>query len=57
MKQKADFDTTYCISNSCEKKCWRHVSNFEFEENKAYWYVTDCMLERFEKKVEDNGQV
>lgn len=55
MKPKADFDTTYCISNSCEKKCWRHISNFEFEENKAYWYVTDCMLERFEKKADING--
>lgn len=52
MKQKADFDTTYCNSITCKNKCWRHVSNFEFEKDKNYWYVNDCMLERYTKKGE-----
>ena len=56
MKQKADFDTTYCNSITCKKRCWRHVSNFEFEEGRNYWYVNDCMLERCMKKSDDNGQ-
>ena len=56
MKQKANFDTTYCKSITCKNKCWRHVSNFEFEEGKNYWYVNDCMLERYMKKVDNNGQ-
>ena len=55
MKPKASFDTAYCTSIDCKKKCWRHASFFEFEANKAYWYVTDCMLERFEKKADNNG--
>lgn len=49
MKQKADFDTTYCKSITCKNRCWRHVSNFEFEEDKNYWYINDCMLERYMK--------
>ena len=54
MKQKADFDTTYCNSITCKNRCWRHVSNFEFEEGKNYWYINDCMLERYTKKVKQN---
>lgn len=51
MKQKADFDTTYCNSITCKSKCWRHVSNFEFEENKDYWLINRCI-----KKRDTNGQ-
>ena len=43
MKQKADFDTTYCKSITCKNKCWRHVSNFEFEEDKNYWFQDKCI--------------
>ena len=43
MKQKADFDTTYCRSITCKRKCWRHVSNFEFEEDKNYWFQDKCI--------------
>ena len=39
MKQKANFDTTYCNSITYKSKCWRHVSDFEFKEGKNYWYV------------------
>ena len=52
MKQRADFDTTYCQSVTCKRKCWRHVSNFEFEEDKNYWFINKCI-----KKSDDNGQV
>lgn len=43
MKQKANFDTTYCKSVICKNKCWRHVSNFEFEEGKNYWFQDRCI--------------
>lgn len=43
MKQKANFDTTYCKSITCKNKCWRHVSNFEFEEGKNYWFQERCI--------------
>ena len=32
MKQ-ANTDTTYCISIKCTKKCWRHISNYDLNEN------------------------
>lgn len=57
MKIKANFDTAYCDSTICKSKCWRHVSNFEFEKDKNYWYVNDCILERYTKKSDDNGQI
>lgn len=43
MKQKANFDTTYCTSLACKSKCWRHISNFEFEEGKNYWLQDKCI--------------
>lgn len=51
MKQQANFDTTYCINDKCDKKCWRHRSNFEFDEKENYWYQDYCMdfLEREHK--------
>lgn len=59
MKQRADFDTTYCNSITCKSRCWRHVSNFEFEEGKNYWFQDRCINSSYsincpvnEKKVE-----
>lgn len=48
MKREANFDTTYCVSTKCKNKCWRHASNFEFEENKDYWLIQQC-VERVDK--------
>ena len=39
---KASFDKTYCASKECKKKCWRHESNWEFEENELYWFMDRC---------------
>ena len=43
MKQKANFDITYCTSVICKNKCWRHVSNFEFDVGKNYWFQDKCI--------------
>ena len=43
MKQNANLDTTYCNSVTCKNKCWRHVSNFEFEKDKNYWFQDKCI--------------
>lgn len=51
MKKKANLDTTYCNSVTCKHKCWRHVSNFEFEEGKDYWLIKQCI-----EKVDINGK-
>lgn len=56
MKQKANFDTTYCQSSTCKDKCWRHVSNFEFEEGKNYCYMNNCEIKGSLKEVDDYGQ-
>jgi hypothetical protein len=57
---KANFDTTYCTSLTCKNKCWRHTSNFEFENDKNYWFQEKCInsgysvnipIEKKEKKV------
>ena len=51
MKQQANFDTTYCINDKCDKKCFRHHSHYEFDEKENYWYQDYCMdfLEREHK--------
>lgn len=49
-KEKPNFDTTYCMSEKCIEKCWRHASNFNFEEGKLYWYMERCENERTETK-------
>ena len=30
--EKAKTDRTYCVSKECDKKCFRHESNYEFDE-------------------------
>ena len=43
-KKKANTDTTYCINTTCNK-CWRHISNWKFDNDKNYWYTSgldDC---------------
>ena len=40
--QKANTDTTYCTSITCMEKCWRHRSNFIFEEDENYWFMNTC---------------
>lgn len=42
MKLKANTDTTYCQSFSCQTKCWRHFKNWEFDENENYWFIQEC---------------
>lgn len=41
---KASFDKTYCTSKTC--KCERHESNYEFEEDKLYWFMERCEEEK-----------
>lgn len=43
--KKANKDTTYCVSNNCKDKCWRHKDNFEFEKNENYWFMEKCEKE------------
>lgn len=40
--EKANYDTTYCIKE-CNNKCWRHKSNYIFEEKENYWFTDKCI--------------
>jgi len=40
--QKANYDITYCQSETCTNKCWRHYTNFEFEQGQNYWFQDKC---------------
>lgn len=40
--QHPNTDTTYCIKE-CKEKCWRHESNFKFNDNKIYWFTNECI--------------
>lgn len=40
--EKANYDTTYCIKE-CNNKCWRHKSNYIFEEKENYWFTDECI--------------
>lgn len=42
--ERANFDTTYC-TKECEDKCWRHKSNYKFNENGLYWFTNECIKE------------
>lgn len=46
--ERAKFDTTYCVNDKCDKKCDRHASHYEFDNNKNYCWQMYCMewLER-----------
>lgn len=39
---KANTDTTYCSSFSCQSKCWRHIKNWEFDKDENYWFMEEC---------------
>jgi len=41
-KKIAKHDITYCESNDCKNKCWRHVSNWEFSKNEFYSVMLCC---------------
>lgn len=41
MKQ-ANTDTTYCTSKECKKKCSRHITNYSFRKDVAYWFMNTC---------------
>lgn len=43
---KASFDKTYCISERCKNKCWRHKDNWEFEKDGLYWFMERCEEEK-----------
>ena len=43
---KANFDTTYCMNDKCDKKCFRHHSHYEFELEKAYTWQANCEQKR-----------
>ena len=49
--EKANFDTTYCINDKCDKNCSRHADHYEFEVGKGYsWqYACEEYLERYYK--------
>ena len=49
-KKKANTDNTYCKNESCSKKCWRHISNYRFDNDKDYWLMEMCEEER--KRIE-----
>lgn len=40
--QKASTDMTYCVNKECNKKCFRHESNYEFDTNKNYCFQECC---------------
>lgn len=42
-KRKAITDITYCTCETCENKCWRHKSNFNFDEECLYWITNECI--------------
>lgn len=46
MMAKASTDVTYCVNDKCSRKCWRHHSNYRFDEDKNYWYMECCEKER-----------
>ena len=41
-KRKANTDTSYCINEKCKEKCWRHESNYEFDEKENYCFMQYC---------------
>jgi len=45
-KPYANSDTTYCTNETCLDKCWRHISNWKFNENEDYWLMEYCAEER-----------
>ena len=50
-KKQANTDTTYCNNKNCSDKCWRHINNYEFDNNKNYWVMSICDKEL--KRIEE----
>ncbi len=50
-KKNANTDTTYCKGENCSNKCWRHIWNYKFDNDKAYWFMEYCEEEM--KKIEN----
>ena len=42
MENYADNDYTYCVSKTCENKCWRHESKHKFEPYINYSFMEGC---------------
>lgn len=40
--EEAKTDRTYCVSELCKNKCWRHQSNYTFYEWENYWFINYC---------------
>lgn len=40
--KKANFDTTYCV-RICDKPCWRHADNYDFDKKEEYWFTNECI--------------
>lgn len=43
--EEAKTDRTYCVSELCKNKCWRHESNFKFREDRLYSFTNECIEE------------
>lgn len=52
---KARTDTTYCVNKECTKKCSRHESHYEFEENKNYSWQFGCKKWMGGKNIQRTG--
>ena len=50
MAEKAYLDVTYCVNTECKNKCWRHMSNYEFEKDNNYWFMEICEPELMKKE-------
>ena len=43
-KKRANTDTTYCTNETCMNKCWRHIHNWEFDNNiERYNFIHKCL--------------
>lgn len=54
--EKAKQDTTYCINDKCDKKCFRHHSHYEFDEKENYWqqeYCIEFLKRHYKGEVQD----
>lgn len=40
--KKANLDTTYCV-RICNKPCWRHADNYDFDKKEEYWFTNLCV--------------
>lgn len=40
--EEAKKDRTYCVKE-CEEKCWRHESNYKFNEDELYSFTNTCI--------------